>query len=292
MSRECFVEKNFRADSLATIAAANKFIEQYQQMGIRITLRQLYYRFVEQNLLPNTIRSYKNLGAIISDARLAGLIDWSAIEDGLRSVNGMWGDRTLDETVSLVIDYHTLDHRKGQENYIEVWLEKDTLARLIEPVAHKYHVPVMVNRGYSSSSAMYESANRLAQKGNGRTKIIYYFGDHDPSGEDMVRDIEERLCDVFLVEDLAIVKVALTKAQIEQYRLPPNPAKMSDSRAEGYVAKHGTDSWEIESLRPDVLQQLCVDVIEGETDDDLVEEVLAEEEKQKTEMRARLDKKG
>ena len=98
-------QKNFRADTLAIIEKANKVIRTYQRQGYKLTLRQLYYQFVAKDLLPNTwidkdynlkhglpedtkntIKNYKHLGDIINDGRLAGLIDWLAIEDRTRNL--------------------------------------------------------------------------------------------------------------------------------------------------------------------------------------------------------------
>ena len=92
MPRICYIPKNFRKKSLEVIAAANRIIEEYAAQGFSLTLRQLYYQFVARDLLPNTKRSYKRLGEIINDARLAGLVDWDQITDRTRNVrsNGHW----------------------------------------------------------------------------------------------------------------------------------------------------------------------------------------------------------
>ena len=91
---EAFIDKKFAASSLAIIEQANTIIGEYAAQGFKLTLRQLYYQFVARDLLANTQRSYKRLGNIISEARLAGRVDWNAIEDRTRNLesNPHWDD--------------------------------------------------------------------------------------------------------------------------------------------------------------------------------------------------------
>ena len=63
---------NFRAESLALIALVNEVIEEYTAQGYDLTLRQVYYQLVARGYIPNNERSYKNVGNLINDARMAG----------------------------------------------------------------------------------------------------------------------------------------------------------------------------------------------------------------------------
>ncbi len=253
--KEAFKSFRFRPETLKVIENANEIIEEYQGQGLRLTLRQLYYQFVSRDLIPNTPRSYKNLGSAINDGRLAGMIDWDAIEDRVRVPRRASEFESIKELVEAAIRSYRLPRWEGQSSYVELWVEKDALAGVLEPIAREFHVTLMVNRGYSSQSAMYEAAERFRAKvADGLDPILFYLGDHDPSGEDMVRDVRDRLS-MFGVE-VDVRKLALTMAQVEQYEPPPNPAKMSDSRAEAYVAKFGESSWEVDALPPNVLASL------------------------------------
>ena len=100
MPKILYVKKKFASSSIGVIDQANKIIDDYTAQGYKLTLRQLYYRFIAQDLFPddwldsslktkNTMKNYKHLGDIINDARLAGLIDWEAIEDRTRSVRSL-----------------------------------------------------------------------------------------------------------------------------------------------------------------------------------------------------------
>lgn len=280
MAKITYVPKVFRSEHAARIRTANAIITKYMAMGLRLTLRQLYYQFVAHHGLPNLERSYKNLGRLLSEARLAGLVDWEAIEDRGR-VPTIWNEwANVEDRMEQALRAFRLPRWDDQPAYVELWVEKQALAGVLEPVAARWHMPLMVNKGYSSQSAMWQAAQRFLDKGDGKDTVLLYLGDHDPSGEDMVRDIRDRM-ETFGVYDLDVRKVALTMDQVEEYNPPPNPAKMTDSRAGGYVAKHGDESWEVDALDPDTLVRLITGHVEELVDQDRMDAV---KERERTEV--------
>lgn len=296
--KKCFIQKRFNKDTLTVIEQANKIIGEYQNQGLRMTLRQLYYQFVSANYIANNDKSYKRLAHIISDARLAGLVDWDAIEDRGRvpSRPSEW------DSVSSILRSAVYSYRKRrwstQPRVVELWVEKQALAGVLEPLASEFHVTLSVNKGYSSSSAMYEAANRIsaASVSNGRRKAkpayVLYLGDHDPSGEDMVRDIDERL-NLFRSPDMPCIlveKLALTRDQIDQYKPPPNPAKKTDTRYRAYEEEHGSESWELDALKPTTLQQIIRDRLNQLVDWDAMKAVISEENEEKAAMQELSDR--
>lgn len=253
---------NFRDNTLKIIAAAEVVIDEYMAQGYKLTLRQLYYQFVARGWLANQQREYERLGTIISDARLAGLIDWEAIEDRSRFVRSLshWDDPA--EIISMAAQQFRKDKWEHQKHYVEVWIEKDALVGVIEQVCNNFDVPFLSCRGYVSQSEMWVAAQRLIgnYRPGKRFCTIVHLGDHDPSGIDMTRDIEERLR-LFGVS-LSVERVALNMDQVQQYNPPPNPAKMTDSRFNDYWAKYGDKSWELDALEPAVLEQIIKDTID------------------------------
>ena len=278
--KEQFKEINFRQDSLDRIELCNQIIEDYQGQGLRLTLRQLYYQLVTRNAIPNIERSYKNLSTLVSDARLAGRMDWDAIEDRVRQPRRQNEFENLRDLTEAAIRSYRLPRWKGQEHYVELWVEKDALAGVLEPLASEYHVTMMVNRGYSSQSAMYESAERFNGADGQRNPWLFYLGDHDPSGEDMVRDIGDRLR-LFGVHHIHVVKLALTMEQVEQYNPPPNPAKVSDPRATAYIDQHGDSSWEVDALPPETLSEIIRTAFDEIVDTAKMDKVKRKEETDK-----------
>jgi hypothetical protein len=247
-----YKEINFRSDSLAKINLANEIINSYD--GLQLTLRQLYYQFVTRNAIPNKENAYNSLGNLISNARLAGLLDWEAIEDRVRTPRIPNDFEDIQDLVKAALQSYRLPRWEGQGWYIELWCEKDAVSNILSPMADKYHIVQMVNRGYSSQSAMHDTALRFLVQEDKKHKALLYLGDHDASGEDMVRDIRDRMA-MFGV-NLTVNKVALTFQQVKEYNLLPNPAKLTDTRSKAYIQKFGNESWELDALPPDVLHQM------------------------------------
>lgn len=276
--------KRMNASNRARLAQITSIVEDYQSQGYRMTLRQLYYQLVSRDIIPNQQKEYAKLSRMLTDARMTGLVDWDFIEDRIRVPKIPSEFDGIPDLIEAAIASYRKERWADQENYVEVWVEKDALSGVLSPVTTEYHVRLMVNRGYSSASAMHDAALRIRRAAeNGKTCTIVYLGDFDPSGEDMVRDIEDRLrtfgCDV------TVNKIGLTMEQIEQYHPPPNPAKMSDPRAANYVAEHGDESWELDALPPNVLDQLLRDNLDEIIDQDLYDEVIEQEDKDKKSLR-------
>lgn len=263
MSRIAYIDKAFRPDSLVIIAQANGICEDYQAQGYDLTLRQVYYQFVARGLLANSDRNYKRLGSIINDARLAGLMDWSFIRDRTRFLRsqGYWEDPEQIIDASARGFQRNLWIESGQHYRPEVWVEKDALIGIVEQAASPLHVPHLSCRGYVSQSEMFSAGRRMRQHFHrGHTPVVIHLGDHDPSGIDMSRDIQDRLS-LFAGQRVDVRRIALNMDQVEQYDPPPNPAKLTDSRGADYVDRFGDDSWELDALEPSVLTALIQEAV-------------------------------
>lgn len=275
--RVAYIEKNFKVETLAIIDAANQIIDEYLAEGYQLTLRQLYYQFVARDLIENTQRSYKRLGSVINDGRMAGRIDWEAIEDRTRNLESLPHWRSPGHVVRAVANQFNIDRWASQEVRVEVWIEKEALAGVFERVCDEEDVPFFCCRGYTSQSEMWSAARRLARYSmQGQTPVILHFGDHDPSGIDMTRDIRERLN--LFGAPLQVRRLALNMAQVDEFDPPPNPAKVTDSRFEGYLLEYGAESWELDALEPSVLADLVRSNVESLRDEALWDEATEEQE--------------
>ena len=117
---ETFVKKRFHGESQRIIDMSNKILEEYAADGYTLTLRQLYYQLVTTNTIKNDQRNYKNLSALISDARLAGLIDWKYLEDRVRNVQEISHWEKPVEILKLAAERFKIDKWENQDNYCEV----------------------------------------------------------------------------------------------------------------------------------------------------------------------------
>lgn len=281
MPRVRYRDQNFKDATLEIIHRANSIIDAYSKAGLRLTLRQLYYQFVRRDWFPeswadpktgstNNERSYKRLGNMVNDGRLAGMIDWHAIEDRTRNLRSRPHWETPADIIEAAAQSFALDKWVGQNRRVEVWIEKDALLGVIEEVCGDLDVAFFSCRGYTSQSEMWDAAQRLIRYSrNDQHPLILHLGDHDPSGIDMTRDIRDRL-ELFMehhgVESAEVKRIALNWDQVQQYNPPPNPAKITDSRATKYIERFGVSSWELDALEPTVLIDLIRSSVESVMD--------------------------
>jgi hypothetical protein len=335
------------ADKAEVVAHIVSIVNTYSRKGYVLTLRQLHYQLVSRNWIINHDTAYKKLGSILDDCRYAGVIDWSAIEDRGRVPYLPYYADDAAEAVEDITASFRINRQEGQTNYVELWTEKDALSGILKRTTEKYHVQLVVNKGYTSSSAIYGAYERVVERIlNGQKVTILYFGDHDPSGLDMIRDIRDRLrfflsrgdtlranerfnslvedwwinsgndiyglvsmkfCEesvlklmndddneglfddfnagkvayyLFYNELFTVRAIGLTMDQIEEHLLPPNPTKMTDSRAANYVKEFGRTCWEVDALNPETLteiveynitQQINMDVYQNALDREAME---------------------
>lgn len=293
---------NLGPKSLGIVEKAKEIIDQYP--GMKLTLRQIYYRLVASQEIKNSRSSYNSLSSILAQAREEGLIDPESLEDRVRRLDGLvdtwetpseYQDAIKKWTLKLSENY-LIDLWARQNKYIEIWTEKDALASILSQAASPFRIPIAVCRGYNSLTFLHETVKRFTDNVNDREPIILYFGDFDPSGEDMVRDVKERLGHYFgLWGDMdalpVIEKVALLRADIDEYDLPSDFAKKTDTRAKEFIRKHGDISVELDALPPEELikrvEESVIDLIE---DSDAWDEAIEEEKQERQEVRASLEK--
>ena len=263
-----YTPHRFSPARLELIERANEIIDAYAAQGYDLTIRQLFYQFVSRDLLPNQQREYKRLGEIVSKARRAGLVDWDAITDRTRALRGLSHWEGPSDIMEGAARSFRVDKWATQPYRVEVWIEKDALAGVFERVCNELDVPFFACRGYASDSEMWAAAQRyVAYHGAGQTPVVLHFGDHDPSGVDMTRDIKDKLRLFTGAAWFEVDRLALNMPQVERYDPPPNPAKQTDSRYRGYVKRFGAACWELDALEPNVLAELVRGAIEGLVDD-------------------------
>ena len=158
-----------------------------------MTVRQVYYQLVARHVIENTRSQYQAVSNALVLARKGGSIPWHWIEDRLRRPRSvqMWGD--VPDFAKTARAAYRRDVWATQPSYLEVWVEKDALSGIIEDVLAPYGVTLNVGRGYDGWDSIHNAASRY---GSGERVTVLYFGDFDPSGEDMVRSLRQRLAEL------------------------------------------------------------------------------------------------
>jgi hypothetical protein len=182
-------------DKFDIISKLISIVTFYTAAGYKLTLRQLYYQLVAKDWIPNDMVVYNKLSALLDDCRYSGEIDWDAFEDRGRVPYTPYFEDSITSALERTKDFYSLDKRKNQPIYVELWTEKDAISSILKNAVHDFTITVGINKGFASSTAIYAAYKRFIKKIllNHQKVVILYFGDHDPSGLDMVRDIKERL---------------------------------------------------------------------------------------------------
>ncbi|MEA2705131.1 MAG: hypothetical protein QOD63_3076 [Actinomycetota bacterium] len=321
MSRIAYEDWKPGAEALGVLVQATTICADYQQQGYDLTLRQLYYQFVARGLIPNTQKSYKRLGDIVNRGRLAGLLDWNFIVDRTRNLMARPHWSTPADIISSSAAQFRIDKWAEQPVRVEVWVEKEALAGVIGQAGNREDCAYFACRGYVSQSELWGAAQRLGRYVEaGQRVVVLHLGDHDPSGIDMTRDIEDRLLKFTTVDyvrahrgdfagkttmgdvekamtkkaggtwpsrpALEVKRIALNMDQVEEYDPPPNPAKLTDSRIAGYLERFGDESWELDALDPATLDDLITAEIDAVRDADAWQDLVEEEDEHRRLLRS------
>lgn len=278
-----------RVKAQETLGNAREIAEEYDG---NLTVRQLYYQLVARGFIPNSQESYKRLVSILSEARLSGDFPFEWLLDRTRQARTgrFTGDQTI---VDSALDNAARELRQapeswlwrdrwyGQRTYVSVWVEKEALAGVFEEPCEELGVAWFVLRGYSSLSALSQWVDNASAATSGGSSIdecvVLYFGDHDPDGWEIPRSAERNVEAIAEVRDIFLPpvtfrRVALVRDHIDLYNPPPFPAKETSSRYASYVKEHGIeDAWELDALRPEVLDRLIRDRIADYFDEEIYE---------------------
>jgi hypothetical protein len=216
-----------------------------------MTIRQLFYRLVSKGLVENSRASYQLVSRIMTKARNDGRCDFDFIVDRSRPEYRptVWDD--AEGYAKTVQRSYRKDYWAMQPNYVELWVEKDAIIGSIEPVTNELGIAVRVGRGFLSTTRVHEIADVFSTIP--KPIVVYYLGDHDPSGRYIETDLYERIqqqgSGPFKLQRLAIFK-----SDIKAFHLPPLRVKQDDPRAAAFLRRHGTDCVELDALPPEELR--------------------------------------
>lgn len=252
-----------------------------------MTIRQVYYQLVSRQVIKNSRTGYQAVSNLLVEARRSGKISWEWIEDRLRRPRAvsMWDG--LSDFAETALHAYRRQVWPTQKEYVEVWLEKDALSGIFEDVLEPYGVTLNVGRGYDGWSSIRNAAERY----EGRKKVVVlYFGDFDPSGEDMFRSLQERLG--FFDCEPEMFKCALSLDDVNRYSLPPDFTKEKDTRRAGFVEKYGDVAVELDALPLNVLKDRLREEVEARMDLGALREVQVQEENDKLRLSAAFSEMG
>jgi len=237
-------------DAIITIA------DEYERMSVR----QLYYQLVSRGVIPKTEAAYKRVCDASGQMRISGELPYRKIADGHRVRRSFLAHNGIQDALEDAQLMYRRNMWASQPHHIEIWSEKDALTGVILPVCDRYGVTYVATRGFPSITLRYETAAELLRIG--KPTRIFYFGDHDASGQQISDNLEAELRQHGA--DVTVERMALHPAQVRAWALPTRPGKHSDSRHKAFAAKYGDASVELDAVSPDMLTALVRHAIESE----------------------------
>ncbi len=251
------------------------------------TVRGNMYLVVSSGWLPDTSRkSYGRIQRLLNRLRENGTISFEWIVDNIRSTIKPSSWSGLADFTDTVRDAYRKNYWDQLPDYIEVIVEKDTLAGKVSQVTREYDVRLHPLRGYSSSSFAWHIAQgwRKIEK----PICIYYIGDHDPSGRDLERNICQKLSR-YAECDFTWVRLGVNASQFDEFNVLPLAAKKSDKRYRWFVEQYGEECAEAEAIPANDMRAMVRKAIESHIPQDSWKRLKQVEELERSQWHAVMD---
>ena len=266
-----------------------------------MTVRQVFYRLVSNGVIQKTENEYKRtVTRLLTEMRLNHIDLFDTVnpilssfftENCMPSIPFSWiADNTrwmrkpktysgLEHMLEKTAIFYRRDLWEKQDVHVEIWLEKEALAGVLVEITEKYDVPLMVTRGYPSITFLHTAAQEIDEIG--KPAYLYYFGDYDPSGVDISRQVNKRINE-FCFTPINFERVAVTREQIGLLNLPTRPTKKTDSRAKNFH----DESVEVDAIEPNTLRAMVEDCITQHIDGDEYERLMVIEKQERESLKA------
>ena len=274
--------KRSREELDALAAGLYQIVEQLRPM----TIRSLFYRAVSAGLVAKTEHEYKGIVRITGKMRKQRIMPFEWLVDAGRFVRqaNLWP--SPQSILKATQDQYRYDRWIDQENRVEIWVEKDAVVGVIEETCEEFGVPLYSCKGYPSLSLIDSAIRDWPFEKN---ICVRYFGDHDPSGMDIPRYLENAFYEIGVGQNTLDFEVrAVTQDQIYEYDLPTRPTKRTDSRSANFEG----ESVELDAFDPNDLRELVSQSIQESIDDELWAESGEKEEEQHQKLNKAIDDMG
>lgn len=217
-----------------------------------MTLRQCFYRLVSKGIIENTRKDYQTLSRILTKARGDGRIEYEWLTDRSRPTYSPSVFKDPSDYADTIKRAYRKDYWHSQPNYVEIWAEKDSIIGSIEPVTNELGLTVRVGRGFLSTTRTHEIGSHFSR--SEKPIHVFYLGDFDPSGVEIEEDAKQRVLSQGFTS-FKMERLAIHKADIDLFDLPPLRVKDSDSRSSMFEIKHGSECVELDALPVEELRK-------------------------------------
>jgi hypothetical protein len=216
-----------------------------------MTVRQVFYRLVSRGAIAKTEAEYqRTVIRLLGEMRREKIIPFHWIADNTRWQRKPTTFSSIEHLLRNAAQAYRRALWDNQSAYVEVWLEKDALAGVVMEETEPWDVPLMVTRGYPSLSYLHTAAETIAAQE--KPTFLYYLGDHDPSGVDIPRKVEEDIRTFAPGAQIGFERIAVTPEQISALGLQTRPTKKTDTR----INRFEGESVEVDAIPPRVLREI------------------------------------
>jgi hypothetical protein len=230
------------------------------------TVRQVFYLAVSAGVVEKTEAAYKSIvGRLLVKMRRDGRMPYHWLADNTRWQRKPQTYPSLASALEHTAHFYRRALWDRMPVYVEIWTEKDAISGSLVPVTAQWDIPLMISRGFSSLSYLWEAAQSI--KAANKPAYLYFLGDHDPSGVHIDRAIERELRGFAPDAEIHFQRLAVLPAQIKQLKLPTRPTKKSDSRSKTFTG----ESVEVDAIPPAALKKLVSDAITQHVDQEELE---------------------
>jgi hypothetical protein len=252
--------------------------------GKPMTVRQVFYQATVRSLADKTEKGYRQVQEALKNMRVRGVMPYDWLVDNSRSARQPYTSKGVADALEAAATCYRKNLWADADRHVQIWIEKDALAGVIEPVTDERDVALMVARGFSSLSFLHQAAEKI--RAIGRPTFIYHLGDYDPSGVLAGEKIDETLRAMVPSVEITFERLAVLPNQIRAWRLPSRPTKQTDSRAAGFARR----SVELDAIDPNALRSLVREAIERHQPPRMLKRLKAAENRERAEIGRLVDR--
>ena len=261
----------------------------------RVGVRQVAYQYVVRGYSggDKSEDTMKKVGEDLVRLRrgIEGLfqVPYGWIIDDTRRMRRPLVFENISERLEMAADNYRRALWSDTPDYVEVMLEKEGLAGIIEEETDPLDVPLFPVKGYNSLTGLYEAAERYKERAR-QNITVYTLGDFDPSGIDAV-EVSEREIHRLAGPNVNITftRLAMNAADLTrtEYAVAVRETKTSDTRAKKHITQYGEmSSLELDAMDPDELRRIVREAIEHHVDQVSLTELREAEERDRERLRA------
>jgi len=199
-------------------------IRRFLARGISANARKLYYNLWDAGKFPSGNNPYKALDNFLVEERLKGHIPSGVLKDVGR------------ETEEDYLIFYPRDD--WLPNYCELWIEKEADVDDFRTLVRDLEINVRKAKGFGGWEAAchnFKNIVKMMYKEETQKQVyIFYFGDMDPSGDDMGRHLREQVehfknydfgYGKYRLGEAKVIRLGITQEQIAEHKIALKPDK-------------------------------------------------------------------